>query len=107
MTINGVNVIKIKRGVDFRRLKHCEIDDENDKVIVQFENGHGTVVYVTGLFEDEDAIACLVKDENGDVFAIGKDEEYFDFMKGYYKLIGRLDLIKEQEEIEGRVNGNL
>ena len=87
-----MNIIRLFEDVDFSVLgDKTGVYDEN--ITFHFEPRHGTVAYITGLFEDPDCLACMGSEE-GDAFEFAFYKEFMEFEKGWYKLIGREDLIR-------------
>ena len=90
-----MNIIRLFEDVDFSVLgDETGVDDEN--ITFHFEPRHGTVAYMTGLFEDPDVLACMGS-EDGKTFQFAFIKEFREFEKGWYRLIGREDKLREIE----------
>ncbi|MBQ2392085.1 MAG: hypothetical protein II306_10030 [Clostridia bacterium] len=96
----GQRVIKIIRDVDFSILKDGEIDD-NDMVKMMFEPKHGTVIYIAGMFEDnEDCLLCMGAEDGSTKFKVAYYEHFREFQKEWYRITGNAELLSEIEETE-------
>ena len=91
----GQRVIKIIRDVDFSILKDGEIDD-NDMVKMMFEPKHGTVIYIAGMFEDnEDALLCMGAEDGSTEFKVAFYRHFREFEKEWYRITGNAELLSD------------
>lgn len=101
----GQRIIKIIRDVDFSVLKNGEIDN-HDMVTMMFEPKHGTIIYVAGMFKDnEDALFCMGAEEGSTEFKMAFYEHFREFQKDWYRITGNINLLSEIEETEKNING--
>lgn len=96
----GQRVIKVIRDVDFMEWPEAEEDsfiDKNDNIVIHFHKKHGTVIYLAGMFEDEDDLVCMGS-EDGKNFRIAVYKPFLEFEKGWYLLNGKPEKAKDIEK---------
>lgn len=79
----GQRVIKVIRDVDFMEWPEAEEDsfiDKSDNIVIRFKKKHGTVIYLAGMFEDEDDLACMGS-EDGKNFRMAVYKPFLEFEK--------------------------
>ncbi len=94
------HVIRMLKDVDFDLMT---TSPEKKNVNITFETCHGTVIYVDEIIKgDDDAVMCFGAKDGEEEYKIAATADFTEFKRGWYKLIGRMDLVREIEEIENR-----
>lgn len=96
----GQRIIKLIEDTDFHRWENGTIT-EQDEIAVRFIPEHGTVIYVAGVFEDDDdALICMGAKEGETEFRVAVHDGFRAFEKAWYRLNGRMDLLGQIEQSE-------
>lgn len=78
---------------------------EGDKFITQYETKHGTVIYATGYFSEDEDVLISLGTVDGKSFETVFYVPFLDFSVNYYISIGREDLAQVLLRIKNSYSG--
>lgn len=88
-----MRIIKTIKDIDYLVMKSAGV--KGDKFITQYEIKHGTVIYATGYFSDDEDALISLGTVDGKSFETVFYVPFLDFSVNYYISIGREDLAQE------------